>query len=126
MMLPACAQRAEAQNNFVRMRDLVAEDTVSRATFDQAEALLKSAESQVEAAQAQVDLHENRLSFTRLVSTLAGVATSQGAAPGEGRRAPDRAAWIEPGTRVVQVLYNSPERKCEPDGCAEERPNYTE
>ena len=35
----ARAQLAEAQNNFARMRDLVAENAVSRATFEQAEAL---------------------------------------------------------------------------------------
>ena len=35
------------------MRDLVVEDAVSRAQFDQAEALLQSAEAQVESMQAR-------------------------------------------------------------------------
>ena len=79
----ARAQLSEAQNNFIRMRDLVAEYAVSRAAFDQAESLRKSAESQVEAVQAQLSLSENRLSYTRLISTVAGVVTGQGAEPGE-------------------------------------------
>ena len=37
-----------------------------------------------------------------------------------------RDALIEPGTRVVQVLYNSPESKCDGDGCGEESADYVE
>ena len=47
----ARARLAEAENNFTRMRDLVAENAVSRASFDQAEAGLKTAQAQVESAQ---------------------------------------------------------------------------
>lgn len=35
-----------------------------------------------------------------------------------------RDALIEPGTRVVQVLYDSPEAKCDGDGCPEEGADY--
>ena len=79
----ARAQLVEGRNNFERMRDLVAESAVSRASYDQAVALLKSAEAQVEATQSQINLAQNRLSYTRLVSTVAGVVTAQGAEPGE-------------------------------------------
>src|SRR5271169_5823471 len=48
----ARAQFAEAQINYERMKDLVAEDAVSRATFDQAETLRKTAQSQVESMQS--------------------------------------------------------------------------
>jgi predicted deacylase len=37
-----------------------------------------------------------------------------------------RDAMIEPGTRVVQVLYTSPESKCDGDGCGEEGADYVE
>jgi predicted deacylase len=37
-----------------------------------------------------------------------------------------RDAMIEPGTRVVQVLYDSPEAKCDGDGCGEEAADYVE
>ena len=90
----ARAQLTEARNNFVRFRDLVAENAVSRASFEQAESLLKGAESQVETAQTQVTIAENRLSYTRLVSDVAGVVTAQGAEPGE---------VVGAGRMIVQV-----------------------
>lgn len=90
----ARAQQSEARSNFERMRDLVAENAVSRSTFDQAEAMLKTANSAVEAAQSQVQLSENRLSYTRLVSDVAGVVAVQGAEPGE---------VVGAGRMIVQV-----------------------
>ena len=90
----AQARLVEARSNFERMRDLVAEDAVSRAQFDQAEALRKTAESQVEAAQSQVSLAQNRLSYTRLFSNVTGVVTARGPEPGE---------VVSPGRMIVQV-----------------------
>jgi predicted deacylase len=37
-----------------------------------------------------------------------------------------RDAMIEPGTRVVQILYDSPDAKCGGDGCGEESADYVE
>jgi RND family efflux transporter MFP subunit len=90
----ANAQLVEARSNFERMRDLVAEDAVSRAQFEQAKALLQSAEAQVLALQGQVSLAQNRLSYTRLVSDVAGVVTARGPEPGE---------VVGAGRMVVQV-----------------------
>jgi RND family efflux transporter MFP subunit len=67
---------------------------VSRSQFDQAEALRKTAESGVEAAQSQVSLAGNRLSYTRLFSNVAGVVTVRGPEPGE---------VVSPGRMIVQV-----------------------
>jgi RND family efflux transporter MFP subunit len=94
----AGAQLVEAQNNHTRMRDLVAEDAVPRASFDQAVALLKTAQAQVESAQSQVSLAENRLSYTRLVSEVAGVVTERGAEPGE---------VVNAGSMIIQVARES-------------------
>jgi len=80
----AQARAIEAESNFIRMRELVAEDAVSRATFEQAEALRKTAVAQVDAAQSQLDLAQNRIGFTRLVSDVAGVVTARGPQPGAG------------------------------------------
>jgi len=77
------AQWVEAQSNYARMRDLIAENAVSRASFEQAEARLKVAQSQVESAQSLVELAQNRLGYTRLVSTAAGIVVARGAEPGE-------------------------------------------
>ncbi len=82
-LVAARAQQVDARNNFGRMRDLVAEDAVSRASFDQSEVLMKTADSAVESAQSQVTLAENRLSYTRLVPDVSGVVTAVGAEPGE-------------------------------------------
>jgi len=90
----ARAQLVEARANHARMRDLVAQDAVPRASFDQAVALLQTAESQVESVQSQVTLAQNRLSYTRLLSDVAGVVTARGAEPGE---------VVSVGRMIVQV-----------------------
>jgi RND family efflux transporter MFP subunit len=93
-LVAAQAQLVEARNNHTRMRDLVAENAVSRAAFDQAVAVLQTAESQVNSARASVNLAENRLSYTQLNATAAGVVTARGAEPGE---------VVGAGSMVVQV-----------------------
>jgi RND family efflux transporter MFP subunit len=90
----ANARLLEARSNFDRMRDLVTDAAVSRAQYEQAEATLRSAESQVDALQGQLGLAQNRLGFTRLVSDVAGVVTARGPEPGE---------VVSPGRMVVQV-----------------------
>ena len=79
----AQARLVEANNNFDRMRDLVAENAVSRAQFDQAEANRTAAASQMESARSQVALADNRVSYTRLLASTAGVVTGTGAESGE-------------------------------------------
>ncbi len=93
-LVAAQAQLVEARNNHQRMRDLVAENAVSRASFDQAVALLQTAESQVEAVKANLSLAQNRLSYTRLFAEVAGVVTARGPEPGE---------VVSAGRMVVQV-----------------------
>jgi RND family efflux transporter MFP subunit len=90
----ARAQLVEARSNYTRMSDLVREDAVSRAQYDAAEALRTTAEAQVEAAQSQVNLAQNRLSYTRLVSDVAGVVTARGPQPGE---------VVSAGRMIIQV-----------------------
>ncbi|HRI16929.1 MAG TPA: efflux RND transporter periplasmic adaptor subunit [Burkholderiaceae bacterium] len=90
----AQAQAVQAESNFVRMRDLVVEDAVSRSQFEQAEAARKTAIAQVDAAQSQVVLAQNHLGFTRLVSDVGGIVTARGPEPGE---------VVSPGRMIVQV-----------------------
>lgn len=90
----ATARLSEARSNFDRFRELVAENAVSRASFEQAETARKAAEAQLEAAQTQVTLATNRLSYTRLVADVSGVVTAQGAEPGE---------VVGAGRMIVQV-----------------------
>lgn len=93
----ANAQLVEARANYNRMAELVVEDAVSRAQFDQAKALLQSAEAQVLAVQGQVNLAQNRLSYTRLFADVAGVVTARGPEPGE---------VVSAGRMIVQVAQD--------------------
>jgi RND family efflux transporter MFP subunit len=90
----AQARLGEARTNYNRMRDLIVDDAVSRAQYDQAEALLKTAEAQVDAVKGQLDVSKNRLSYTRLVSEVAGVVTARGPQPGE---------VVSAGRMIIQV-----------------------
>ena len=97
-LVAARAQLVEARSNHTRMSELVAEDAVSRAAFDQAVALLKTAEAQVQSVQSQVTLAENRLSYTKLFADVSGVVTDRGAEPGE---------VVSAGRMIVQVARES-------------------
>jgi len=88
------AQVVEARFNFNRMRDLVAEHAVSRALFEQAEAMYKVRQSQVETARALADIAQNRLSYTNLTADAAGVVTARGPEPGE---------VVSAGRMIVQI-----------------------
>lgn len=79
----AQAQGVEARSNFIRMRDLLKENAISRASFEQSEALLKITQSQIESSQSMVSIAQNRVGYTRLVSDVAGVVTARGPEPGE-------------------------------------------
>jgi RND family efflux transporter MFP subunit len=94
LLAAAQAQLVEARANYARMKDLVVENAVSQAQFDQAEAMRKTAEAQLESAQSQVNLAQNRLSYTRLVSDVAGVVTARGPQPGE---------VVSAGRMIIQV-----------------------
>lgn len=90
----AQAQGVEARSNFIRMRDLLKENAISRAAFEQSEALLKITQSQVESSQSLVSIAQNRVSYTRLVSDVAGVVTARGPEPGE---------VVAAGRMIVQI-----------------------
>jgi RND family efflux transporter MFP subunit len=93
-MAAARARLGEAQTNFTRMRDLIVDSAVSRAQYEQAEAALKTAEAGVLTAQEQINLSQNRLSYTRLVSNVSGVVTARGPEPGE---------VVSAGRMIIQV-----------------------
>jgi RND family efflux transporter MFP subunit len=93
-LVAARAQQADARTNLERMRDLVSDDSVSRASFEQAGVLQQTALAQVETARSQVTLAESRLADTRLLADVAGVVTAQGAEPGE---------VVAAGRMVVQI-----------------------
>lgn len=90
----ATGQQIEARNNLERNRRLLAENFISKAAFDQITQVERSASAAVESAQAQVNIAQNRLGYTRLVADAAGVVTTVGAEPGE---------VVQAGRMIVQV-----------------------
>jgi RND family efflux transporter MFP subunit len=93
-LVAAQAQLVDARSNFNRMRDLIVDDAVSRAAYENSEAVLQVAQAQVESVQSQVTLAQNRLDFTRLYSDVAGIVTARGPEPGE---------VVSAGRMIVQV-----------------------
>jgi membrane fusion protein, multidrug efflux system len=90
----ATGQQVEARNNLERNRRLLADNFISKAAFDQITQVERSASAAVDSAQAQVNIAQNRLGYTRLVADSAGVVTAVGAEPGE---------VVGAGRMIVQV-----------------------
>ena len=88
------AQAVEARFNYTRMRELVAEHAVSRASYEQAAAMFKVSQAQVASARALADIAQNRLSYTNLAADTAGVVTATGATSGE---------VVNAGRMIVQI-----------------------
>jgi RND family efflux transporter MFP subunit len=93
-LVAAKVQLADARNNFTRMRNLIGDNAVSRASYDHSEALLRTAEAQVTAVGSQVELAQSRVNFTRLNADRAGVVTARGPEVGE---------VVAAGQMIVQV-----------------------
>ncbi len=94
----ARAQLVEARNNYDRHKELLAQNFISKARFDQVEATFRAAQSQVTAAQSQLDIASNRLGYTRLVADSPGTVTAVGAEPGE---------VVQAGRMIVQIASES-------------------
>lgn len=90
----AQGQLVEARNSFERFRRLVGDGVVSQAEFEQRTQVFQTAQAQVEAARAQVDVAENRLRYTRLIADSPGAVTAIGAEPGE---------VVAAGRMIVQI-----------------------
>lgn len=76
-------QLARARNHFDRQEVLLARNVISRATFDDAKQMLQTAESQVDASEAQLKLAHDLVSFTELDADAPGVLTAVGPRAGE-------------------------------------------
>jgi membrane fusion protein, multidrug efflux system len=71
------SQLRVAQANFDRQKALLANRFTTQVAFDQAQEALRSAESTLEAAQAQLGTAKDALSYTELRASAAGVITTR-------------------------------------------------
>ena len=90
----ASAQLVEARNNYDRYKTLLAQRFIAEAEFDRHAAILKTAQSAVDSAQAQVNIAQNRLGYAQLVADAGGTVTTVGAEPGE---------VVQAGRMIVQI-----------------------
>ncbi len=79
----ARGQEVEAQNNFDRQNHLMERGFTTRAIFDQAKQGLQTAQARVDDATAQLDIAQDRLSFTELKANVSGTITARSAELGQ-------------------------------------------
>ena len=76
-------QLVQARNNFKRQEFLLARDVVARAVFDEATQGLQTAQSQVDANEAQLKAALDLVSFTELRADAPGIVIAVGPGAGE-------------------------------------------
>jgi membrane fusion protein, multidrug efflux system len=79
----AQGQLVEAQNNYERQQTLLRDGWTTRVRYDEARQTLETIQSRVDAAQAQLNIAKNRLSWAELHADTAGTITARGAESGE-------------------------------------------
>jgi len=79
----AQGQVLEARNNHDRQTQLLASGFTTRVRYDQATQLLRTAEAQLDAAEAQLAIATDRLAYTVLYADAPGTVVARGAEPGE-------------------------------------------
>ncbi len=79
----ARGQLTQARNPFERQDTLLGQGWTTRANHDDAAQSLQTAQSQVDAAEAQLKIAEDLVSFTELKADAPGVLTALGPGPGE-------------------------------------------
>ena len=79
----ARGQLVEAQNTFDRQNHLMGRGFTTRAIFDQAKQGLQTAQARVDDASAQLDIADDRLSFTELKANVSGTITARSAEAGQ-------------------------------------------
>ena len=82
-LVAAQGQLTQARNHFERQDTLLKQGWTTRANHDQAKQALQTAESQVDAAEAQMKTAYDLVSFTELKADAPGVVTAVGPAAGE-------------------------------------------
>lgn len=77
------ARLEQDSNHFDRQDTLLKQGWTTRANFDQAQQALRTSQASVDDAKAQVEIAEDRVSYTQLKARVAGTVTSRAAESGE-------------------------------------------
>src|SRR5215510_10208217 len=93
-LIASQGQLTQARNHFERQDTLLQQGWTTRANHDQAKQALQTAESQVDAAEAQLKAAHDLVSFTELKADAPGVVTAIG--PGAGE-------VVQAGQMIVRV-----------------------
>jgi membrane fusion protein, multidrug efflux system len=97
--LSAAKGRLEQDSNhFHRQQTLLQQGWATRATFDQAQQALRTAQAAVDDAEAQVEIAEDRVSYTQLKAGLKGTITRRSAESGE---------VVQPGQTIFIIARDS-------------------
>src|SRR5271169_2789910 len=94
----ANARLEQDSNHFDRQETLLQQGWTTRANFDQAQKALRTAQAAVDDAKAQVEIAEDRVSYTQLKAGVTGTIT---------RRAAESGEVVQPGQTVFVVARNS-------------------
>jgi RND family efflux transporter MFP subunit len=84
----------ETTNAFERQRTLLPQGFTTQALFDQAQQALRTAQSQLDKAEAELQIAKDRVSYTELRAGVTGSVTARTAEAGE---------VVQPGQTVFQV-----------------------
>jgi len=76
-------QLVQADNHFERQKFLLARNVIARAVFDESTQALQTAQSQVDASQAQLKAAHDLVTFTELKADAPGIVTALGPGAGE-------------------------------------------
>lgn len=87
-------QLVQAENAFERQDRLLASGFTTRANWDQAQQALRTARAQLDDAEAQLEIAQDRVGFTELKADVDGTVTARGAEPGE---------VVQAGQMIVQL-----------------------
>ena len=107
----AAAQAAltQARLTFGRQQELLKNGWTPRAKFDEAQEALRTAQAQVEQAEAQLRIAQDRLGYTVLRADSPGVVTATGGDAGEVVKAGQMIVKVA-GTAKLDAVFDIPEQ----------------
>jgi RND family efflux transporter MFP subunit len=108
-LMSAQATLTQARLTFGRQRELLKNGWTPRAKFDDAQEAMHTATAQVESAEAQLRIAEDRLGYTVLRADGPGVVTATGADAGEVVQPGQMVARLA-GTAKLDAVFDIPEQ----------------